>query len=503
MPLGCCPDVKDSPNEFTGIRLSRIRWLLLCVALACTWVAGAKADDLAARIDEVLADSRLDRARIGVHVVVADSGRELYSHNADEPFIVASNQKLLTAACGLIFLGEDYEFATRLHASGEIGEKGVLDGDLIIEGRGDPAIGGEHEPIGALETFCRWADDLQDKGVRKVTGDIVADDSFFDRKNVHPEWPPKQLWKSYCAPVSALSANDNCVKIQCLPGGSPGADAKLSLIPDVPIVELSNRCSTSASKHLIWFWRKGDSRTVTVGGEVRTDSGGYTDDVTVRDPALYTAMIFRKALLQKGIQVGGEVRLVEDSDLKDEGQWRQMADLHHELVPALRTMVKNSQNLYAEQVIKTIGAEGVGEGSWDAGLARAATMLDYLVGEDADFNLSDGSGMSRENRLSPRIITSLLCFMGRTELGPTYKSLVAVSGEDGTLDSRLDEEPYLGAIRGKTGYLRSVGALSGYARTESGREVVFSVLINDYPGGNSGMKQIEDEIARAIVDLAP
>ncbi len=506
MPFRWYVTAKDKSYEGSPKHITRICIVLLVLGLACTHLCAQSppaADALSARIDEILADDRLDSARIGVHVVTADAGEGLYSHNASESFIVASNQKLLTSATALIFLGKDYEFTTRLHAIGPIGENGVLAGDLIIEGGGDPAIGGEHESPDALEAFGEWADILESKGVQKVTGDIVADDLFFDRKRVHPEWPPKQLWKSYCAPVSALSANDNCVKIQCQPGNSPGAAAALSLIPDVPIVELRNRCTTSSSKHLIWFYRKGDSRTVTVGGKVRTDSGGYTDTVTVRDPALYTAMILKKALQRNGIEVHGEVRLIEDPDLENKADRRQVAELHHELVSVLRTMVKNSENMYAEQVIKTVGAECAGEGTWDAGLSRAAEMLCYLTGDRDGFTLSDGSGMSRKNKLTPKIITSVLCFMSRTELGATYKSLMAVSGKDGTLDSRLDKEPYAGAIRGKTGYLRSVGALSGYAQTKSGREVVFSVLINDYPGGNYGMKQIEDAIARAIVNHTP
>jgi len=479
--------------------------VLIGVLALGTGLGIARADDdaLAAGIERVLSEQKLKGVQIGMCVVALPSGRVLYSRRAMQKFIVASNQKLLTAATALTELGSDYEFVTTLYASGKVRE-GRLEGDLIVRGGGDPTIGGKYEEQDALEVFGGWARSLARMGVQRISGDVVADDAFFDREHLHPDWPREEAWRPYCAPVSALSADDNCVRITCKPAQEEGAPAKVSLSPDISFLKVRNLCRTSQRRHLIWFHREAGSRVVSVGGRILLKSKGYGSEVTVPDPALYAAGLLAEALRREGIEVTGKARLIGEQDLSGRAGWQKLAERRAALLPALRVMLKHSHNLYAEQVIKTIGAEASGEGSWEAGLARAAKLLCTLGFNEEQFQLADGSGLSRKNCMPPALLVALLVHVAGSDFAQTFRDLLPGAGVDGTLSSRFKGNPYKGAIRAKTGHLYGVGALSGYATARSGLQVAFSILINEARNsrGNYSMRPIEDALCAAIVDHA-
>lgn len=486
------------------------RSLFPAAALALVWAltvvpgrAGLAETNLAARIDRILSEPRYRRANVGIHVVALDSGRVIYARNATSKFIPASNEKLITAATALDALGEHYEFRTIVYGTGPL-KGGVLRGDLILRGGGDPTLGGRQEDEDALAVFRRWARVLKAKGLRRVSGDVVADGTFFDRVYRHPSWSEEQAWKWYFPTTSALSVNDNCVVITVKPGPSAGSPAVLSTTPASAPVKLVNTCKTSAKRHSIWFDRKPAEDNITVGGYVRAGSAGYSGQVTVPNPPLYASALLKQALATEGIAVDGRPRLAAARDLAREADATPLCVRRTALTPVLRAMTKQSNNHYAEQVIKTVGAEAGGRGSWAAGLGRGAQMIRGLGFRDAEFSLDDGSGLSRLNRLTPALLTAVLTRMRASEHGATFRSLLAVAGEDGTLEKRLAEAPYRGNVRAKTGYINGAGALSGYATTRSGVEVAFSILVNDSRGtaGGFSMREILDSLCRAIVDHA-
>jgi len=492
----------DRPNLHDRLT-SRGGRLLLSVLLLSTLPPVVRGDVMTERISAALSDPALRGASVGIHVRALDTGRLMYARNAASPFIVASNQKLVTAATAVSRLGGAYAFRTRLLVCGAIKGK-QLKGNLILQGLGDPSLGGRYEDKSAEEVFRRWAADLRSRGVREVEGDIVADTSFFDDQRSHPDWPASTCWKWHQAPVSALSVNDGCVRVTCKPGPAVGAPAEVRITPDAPLVDLINVCKTSARKHLIWFDRKPGSWRITVGGNVRAGTAGYSDYATVPRPALLAAWVLRNALEAEGTTVRGTVRLMNESDERDKANWRELARHSSDLLPTLKRTLKHSINLYAEHVIKTVGAECRGEGSWSSGLSEAADLLRELGFSEADFTLADGSGLSAGNRLSPAVITALLVHMEKAYPWARFPELLPVAGDDGTLASRLTKPPYKGNVRAKTGYIAGVGALSGYAQTRGGTRVAFAILINDFRNsrGNYAMKQIEDRICRAIVDGA-
>jgi len=502
--------LKSSSKEF-------VRAAVLICLLTASWpavipsVAAANSAVLEERIGRILSEPPYRRAQVGVHVVELGSGRVIYGRNEERKFIVASNEKLVTAAAALEVLGESYEFRTTVLAQGDI-VGGVLHGDLILRGGGDPTLGGRYEEEDALTIFRRWAAVLKARGLQQVTGDVVADDAFFDRISRHPNWSENEASKWYCPTTSALSVNDNCVVITVKPGASAGSPAVLSTTPEGAPVELVNLCKTSPKRQGIWFEHKGEGNVIAVAGLVSQGSAGYSQQVTLPNPPLYAAGLLKEALETEGIEVDGRARLAGAGRVQPaaavllsaggaSAAVQPLCVRRTSLIPVLGVMLKESHNYYAEQLIKTIGAETSGTGSWAAGLARAGAVLREMGFRDTDFNLDDGSGLSRQNRLTPALLTGLLSRIWSSEHGPTMLSLLAAAGEEGTLVRRLTAPPYRGNVRAKTGYINGVSALSGYATTRAGTEIAFSILIND-PSPAYSMREVRDAICRAIVDCA-
>ena len=482
----------------------RLLLLLTAVAFLLT-PARAAGDALARGIDAALADKRLRGATVGVCVQALGTGRVLYSRNAAAMLIPASNQKILTAATALRELGADYRFETALMAvDAQDARDGTLDRGLILRGGGDPTLGSALAGEEPLEQFEAWADALLAMGVRRVGGGLVVDDTLLDRRHIHPDWPEGQLWRKYCAPVSAASLGENCVTVTVKPGARAGDPAVVTLFPAVPFLKASNRCKTRQKSHTIWFAREADSLIITVGGSVRLGSSGYAGRVAVPHPALFTGAALAQVLEAKGIALEGAVRLAGAADLARREGWHALAVRHTPLDRVLPLMLAWSQNMYAEHVIKAVGARGGTPGSWQTGLARTAAMLAEQGFTAGSFELADGSGLSRRNRASAGLLCAVLVAQDRSESGKKLADMMGVAGVNGTLRKRLARAPYKGNVRAKTGYIRGVGALSGYANAKSGARVAFSILINDSspPMPNWAMKEIEDRIVRAIVDHA-
>ncbi|MFW5982816.1 MAG: D-alanyl-D-alanine carboxypeptidase/D-alanyl-D-alanine-endopeptidase, partial [Candidatus Brocadiia bacterium] len=467
--------------------------LVLClVVLTC------QAGEVERRINQALEENAPGKARVGIEVVRIADGRVIYSKNSTESFMPASNQKLVTAAGAMLLLKPDYEFETVLWGSGSRDTSGGLRGDLKITGGGDPTIGSpefaarypEHR-----DPFRVWASRLAATGLRRITGQVVVDGGFFDHLHVHPEWPEEQLWRTYCAPVSALAFQNNCVQVSVKPGPDAGEPAKVEFSPDVPGLNLRNSCRTHPERHAIWFDRDPSSDVIQVGGHVLGGSVGYAGYVTVPAPSLFAARAFALQLRRAGVYLGRPFcRLNRDADEKS---WYRIDSHRTPIKPVLSVMMTESQNFYAEQIVKTIGAENRGEGSWEEGLGEISAALREVEVDLRGVELADGSGMSRGNRLTPRAVCRLLLRMDE-QFGAEFRELLPRPGE-GTLHNRLTSSRYRSRVRAKTGYLHSVSALSGYVRTVDQEAMAFSIMINESDVGNSRMGRLEDAIVRVLV----
>ncbi|MEZ5333553.1 MAG: D-alanyl-D-alanine carboxypeptidase/D-alanyl-D-alanine-endopeptidase [Thermoanaerobaculia bacterium] len=330
-------------------------------------------------------------------------------------------------------------------------------------------------------------------GVRLVYG-------AFEERTVHPDWPTDQLDAWYEAPVAALSFEDNCVLARVSPGPRPGAPARVDVVPDVGTVEVSSSAVTVSGlpRSTVTIHRSQGGEVLSVRGQIGLGSEPLEAWVTVDDPVAYFGAALRAGLRQAGVTVDGAD--ARSAALEGDG-WRTVAVRRTDLLSVLEVMNQRSQNLFAESVFKLLGRELCGAGSWAAGRSAVEEFLREDVGLAAgSFSLADGSGMSRENRFTPRQLTRLLDFMFHHRWGKEFLRTLPFSGqEDLRWERRLAEPPYRGNVFAKTGGLRAVSTLSGYAKARSGRLYAFSILCNDTRSNFDAMRA-QDAIVEALID---
>src|SRR5579872_1606151 len=451
--------------------------------------AGAALDQaLAAEVARTVAAS----GALGVNIVELDTGETVFSSRPDELRVIASNSKLFTTAAALDALGAGYFFETRLMMRGTP-EGGVLKGDLGVIGSGDPQISGREyggDPYGA---FRPWAAALRAKGVQRIAGDLYLADSF-EATRIHPEWPRDQLTDWYEAPIASLAFSDNCILVRVYPGAA-GQRAVVETVPPVPIVRIDNTATTTTRRgggHL-FVGRTGD--LLSVRGSIDASSGPSETWVTVPDPVLYFGLGLRAALAEEGIVVDGEIRPVPRLP---GAVWERVAVLRSDLVTAINTTNKHSQNFYAETLAKVLGAKRCGEGSWSAGTRAIEEFVTSIGAAPGSLHMVDGSGMSRSNQATPRAITTLLRHMFFHPAGAEFAQSLPFGGEDMKSWKRLmSDPPHRGNVFAKTGTLNGVSALSGYARGVSGKAYAFSIVVER---SRIDAHAAEDRIVMALID---
>lgn len=435
---------------------------------------------------------------VGVDILDLSDGSEVYVYNGEKPFITASNTKLFTTAAALVRLGPGFYFETEVLARGQVGSHGWLDGDLAIVGSGDPNLSGRQYFGDAFGAFREWAAALAAHGVRGIRGDLVLVHGLFDDQRIHPSWPRDQLDRWYEAPIDALSFNDNCLLVKVMPAGRSGAPARIESVPRLERFPVRSSATTVARVRApLRFGRAIGATTITVGGEISRRSRSVDRWVSVPDPVRYFGEALRAALAEEGIAIGGRLRPVVHLPA---ATWWRVRVHRNGLLPTLEIINKRSQNFYAESLLKTLGAHLCGDGSWRGGLRAIGEVLAELGLEPGSYRMADGSGMSRNNRFSPRQITRLLAAMEGHRWGDVYLRTLPVSGERGlSWQKRLADAPYRGNVVAKTGTLRGVSALSGYAKGRSGRRYAFSILLNRAPAHDRSVGA-EDAIVRALID---
>lgn len=465
--------------------------IALTSALVTLTSAPAGADPAA--IDAILA--KLPKtARVGIVVEDGESGRVLYERNADTPLRPASNQKLVTLAAAILGLGPDYRHRTELRAAGPVAGNRLF-GDLHLIGGGDPNLSRRFQdpsqPASDVPILIEWAQTLLRRGIREIRGDLVADDRFFDRELWHPDWEKADHAKWYAAEVSALNLNDNCVDIEFHAGAKP----RVQLIPPTGWLEVSSDLSATSDrkKHVYGVSRSFGSNAVTVRGRLWTGAGVGRTEITVHDPALFFATALKESLARAGIRLTGKVRRVKDGE-QAKGE---LLACHESPLPlTLSICGKRSLNLYAECLLKTLGRETAGEGSWKAGAKAVTAVLDKAGATMPKAVIADGSGLCRANRLTARGLTRLLAVMARSPHDNLYRSCLAAGGIDGTLRRRFRKLPAGCRVEAKTGTLRDTSALSGYLiKPGKTAPLRFAILMNDTPGA----RRLQDRIVAALL----
>ncbi|QHN02458.1 D-alanyl-D-alanine carboxypeptidase/D-alanyl-D-alanine-endopeptidase [Granulicella sp. WH15] len=517
--------------------MKRIASFFLLLMMSGT---AAAQDGMAAQIAALVAEPAVVRAHWGVAVAGLD-GERIFGLNDGQLFQPASNAKLFTTAAAVHLLGESQRFTTVVEGPpGSAGAK-VLRGDLTLRGAGDANLSGRTVPYagpaGADAAALRYLEELADgvaaAGVQRITGDIVGDDTRFPWQPYGADWAVDDLLWGYGAPVSALSVNDNQIRLKVTPGVSAGEAATVELDPAVPYYTVAASVRTVAAKSAaaVEIERDPGSKVLRVSGTIAARSGVYAEEIAIQDPAEYAAIALKAMLEARGIRVDGRARsehrvipepvsfLKETREplpglpveplggvsrlLTGKGVCMDACPLRVEhtsftVIEDVTVANKVSQNLHAELLLHQLGKSFGNDGSTAQG-ARVVRQFLINVGLDKDdFVFYDGSGLSGHDLVTPRATVRLLTYAARQPWFAEWKASLPVGGVDGSLSGRFAKAPLLGKVLAKTGTLGEARALSGYVVCASGRTVAFSVMVGNHAPGTSADRDVMDRIVATI-----
>jgi serine-type D-Ala-D-Ala carboxypeptidase/endopeptidase (penicillin-binding protein 4) len=469
----------------------------------------AYAQTLETAIDQILSVPAAQRAVWGIHAVDLATGQVLYQRNSGIPLAPASNTKLFSTALGLLRLGPDYRFETRVLAVQAPDAAGRLAGDMVLLGGGDPTLSARAIPYkkGAingdpLAPLADLADQIVRAGVRIVEGDLIGDDTRWPWAP-HPDgWTVGDVPWEYGAPVSALTLNDNALRLTIRPSKIPGQSAEVTLSPSVEHFTIHNTVRVAAgSERKITVDRLPGSRALLIGGTTPPSTGAATELIAVDEPAQFAAEALAQLLRDRGVVLQGAVRAAHRLPGRPAWEPSGLVLARRQSPPlfeTLRVTNKVSQNLHAEIVLREVGHVRRGEGTSAVAQKEMAEFLTTLGIDKSDHSLEDGSGLSRRTLVTPAAITTLLSFLHRSEMGDVYAATLPIGGEDGTLATRFRGIRNASAVLAKTGSISHVSALSGYACDAATRRIAFSIIVNSFTAPTSEIRSLVDKIAVVI-----
>ncbi len=467
-------------SEGCFVAQSRRSFLALGVGVALAALGLAphvRAQSLESRIQTILSDPKLGAdSRTGVVVMDADSGQVIAAHNADLPLIPASNMKLLSSGAALLVLGPTFEFETDL-----VYDSAIPGGRIVLHGSGDPALADpkllEDMKLSVEDVLDGWIKALRDAGV-SPGAELVVDHRVFDwNESVHPTWPVSQLNRWYCAEVAGVNFHANLLQLFAEPR-EPGRPPALKVEPSAPWLEIRNKArSVDRGNQTAWAERDSKGNGITLHGDVRYRNSPV--EVALRDSPDFVARLLAHRLKSAGLGPA-KARLAEPGE--DLSAGRVVHRVTTNMATVMRRCNADSYNLYAESLLKRVGHEVTSTpGSWASGAAVLRMVLLERLGPEAGqaIIVADGSGMSRQNSVTARLVARWLVSMQQEPVvGEAFLASMPTAGE-GTLRRRFGEGTLDCELRAKTGYLTGVSAISGYlTQTGTGRRVVYSIITN-------------------------
>jgi D-alanyl-D-alanine carboxypeptidase/D-alanyl-D-alanine-endopeptidase (penicillin-binding protein 4) len=456
-----------------------------------------------AQIDDIFNDPSFSNAYWGVAIQSLETGEYFYKRNEDKLFRPASNMKLFTTSAGLLLLGDEYKFSTLIYANGQI-DGSILRGNLVVQGGGDPTISGRFFDGDIYRVYNNWADSLIKIGIDEIDGNIIGDDNLFDDTNLGTgwAWDNESYW--FSAPSGAISFNDNCIDIVITVDSNTGK-AKINISPDTKYVTIINDVYVVSkdSATSIDIYRARGTNVITVFGTIRNGRDSVKTFATINNPTQYSMVVLKKILEKKGIKVKGYP--VDIDDIEEPLDYSNIKLLFSYQSPELKDIIKvinkNSQNFFAEQLLKVIGLEKEGYGTIENGVKAINNILSDMGINPETFVMVDGSGLSQLNLVTPRSIITLLSYMYKSDCFIPFFNSLPIAGVDGTLGTRMKSSRAQDKVRAKTGFLEYVRSLSGYVYTGDNEPVVFTIMVNNFNVPVKLAENIQDLVCLRLVNF--
>jgi D-alanyl-D-alanine carboxypeptidase/D-alanyl-D-alanine-endopeptidase (penicillin-binding protein 4) len=509
------PDVVGhlAGGTMQDFRLSIVLFAAL-VAAACAPAGAGPAEPgpatpvaaLRAELEAIFADPAFGNAHWGVMVQSLETGEMIYRRNAEKLFMPASNNKLLTAAVALARLGPDYRYRTLVATNGSVDEDGVLAGDLVIVGGGDPAISERFYDDDPTAPFRDWADSLKALGVTRIAGDLIGDDNLYDDVHLGPGWSWDYLDDYYAAEIGALLYNEGAVTYKIMPGDSAGAPARVLVLPPTDYLSVDFDVVTVADSSLhfpergplpgtsIRSERRPFTNQARIWGTIWTGRDTVTRYIAAHDPTLFFVSVLKEVLEDEGIEVAGRPTDIDSltAEMPDDSLTTLFVHQSPPLGEIVVPFLKRSQNQIGEMLLRHVGAEDSDLGSVGAGRRAVQATLSGWGITESSYIYVDGSGLSRYNYVSPDAIVRLLRVIYRRPEFDTFYEALPIAGVDGTIESRMVGTRAADNARAKTGYIANSRALSGYVTTLDGEVLAFSMIANNFDESIDAAEYLQD-----------
>ena len=461
--------------------------------------------DFQKELDSIFNDPNFTNAIWGVVIQSLETGEYVYKRNENISLMPASNMKLFTTATALTMLGPDYTYTTNLLTNGKI-EENVIKGDLIIRGSGDPTFPRRNKDDSLNLLFNSWIDSLKNIGITKIQGNIIGDDNCFDDQALGIGWSWDNETYDYSAPTSGLCYNNNCVDLLISPGQYVGSTAEVKVHPNTKYITLHNKIRTVPNDTFtnLDYYRKSGTNIIDAFGVISLRGRTQVEPISIDNPTLYAATVLKEMLEQAGISVTGSAMDIDDINSKKE-----FTNIYQTLNSSssaplseiIKTTNKISQNLYAEQLLKTLAKEFEGLGSIGKSVELQRKFFNE-VGIDPDkIEIIDGSGLSRLNLVTPMQVLAILNYMYHHQYWNEFYNSLPIAGVDGTISGRMKNSKAANNVRAKTGFINHVRALSGYVTSKDGEVYAFSMIANNYTVPTSLVNNIQDSVCIRLANF--
>ncbi len=480
--------------------------------------------DLQAKIRQSLVRPEIRRGTVGIKIASLDTGKVIFEDNAEKYLMPASNMKSFTVATAMEKLSPDFRFVTSVFAPVTPDASGTVKGDLSIFGRGDISFSTAFYDKDYYKGLDNLADKIIQAGVKRIEGNLVGDESYFTGNAVPSGWEWDDLQWYYGAEVSALPLNDNALDLSVKPA-SVGAPCIVNLLPFNSVMRVVNKCVTTTAgiKRDLTVKKDLDQNVVEISGTISVGDKGFANYLTVSHPAELFIALLKQRLEQKGVAITGQTRIINAKDKAilavsstlPPVQITQIESPPFSLIAA--KTLKPSQNLYTETILWTLGQESRNATITNAVTPETNPFLDpkatssdkglfvvknFLteIGIPPDSVVQyDGSGLSRHNLVTSASLVQLYTYMAKqSRYADAWRNALTIGGIDGTLQNRFKNTKAANNVRGKTGTIDQVSALSGYVTTTAGEKLVFSILVN----GVNDTKLRQALIDEIVVGLA-
>lgn len=471
--------------------------------------------ELLEKVREAISRPEFRRGRIGIKVVSLASGAVVFEQDADKYFMPASNMKNFTVAAAIEKLSPEFRFVTSLYAAEPVAN-GVVKGPLRVFGRGDISVSYSFNDEDHLKGIDRLADAIVAAGIKRVEGDIIGDESYFRGSPIPPGWEWDDLQFYYGAEVSALPINDNVVGISVLPGPA-GYQCSVELTPANLIFRVSNNCRTTAAgaTRTLRIEKKIDRNQIEITGDLPLGDTGFRGFISVSRPAEMFVSLLKQRLASKGVEVTGRTYALSAAESLKKATPVEIARLESPSLALIAAKaMKPSQNMYTETLLWTLGEE-VGrkrtvasaqptpqnQDSHELGRSVVREFIREIGLAEDELLQYDGSGLSRHNLVTPAAVAHLYHFMARqSRNAQVWRESLTIGGVDGTLRNRFKGTRAEANVRGKTGTINQVSALSGYLTTAGGEQLVFSMIVNGVQSPRSRVELI-DQLVLMLVNF--